>query len=246
MTDNLKKGGDKMKLFIALVLALCLTLVASPVFADAEIEVSDIEVERDGDDAEFSGSVAVTADASCEGFICGTGAGGYAYYTITSPSGDVVSSGGQSDVDYDFGCYSSESDASFVYEWSTTVGLTEYGHWVAEHGGGAWYYEITICPPTFDFGHASASSSAVCHHNPMVLLQKHPVLMIDSQGEHALFFPSDGWNEVTTKDISCGDVFIPAGTTLLLDGKWHKRTFIDDGVYKYGNAKRVAETVEFK
>ncbi len=252
------------KLFISVAIALLAMLVfASPILAwggsaEAEVNCSDISVTDDtpsvGSTIYFSGTVEITAEASCRGLGSGAAASSKAWYIIYDPSGGVVAQGCQEVSDWDVGLLCADADASQVYCWSTGVVMTIPGDWLAQHGGCAEAAFLTLIP--FKYGEASASSSAertvTAHISSMAGMAAHPVLVVELPDGRACYFASDGWGAPTTKDIVFSDgtwqIEVADGTLIQLDGNWHEKTWlIVDGqgnvTGEYGNGQTAAEDI---
>lgn len=100
--------------------------------------------------------------------------------------------------------------------------------WVWVPTGPVYYYQDG--DPAYDACFASRTVTA--HSNaPLSTGRIRPILTVLTPVDSELFFSSDGWGDPTTDDIVHNDgiwqVEIADGTRILLDGEWHRHTWIE-------------------
>jgi hypothetical protein len=231
------------KLLIAVVIALiAVAVVAGPVLADggnASVTCSDIDVTDDsppvGTTITFSGTVDITAEASARGLIPAASAKSHAYYVIVDPESNIVAEGVSDLSDCDVGLFIASADASQTFVWSSDVYIALVGDYVAEHGGSAevFYAKYFLFFGTgSDSASCSSSRTVTAHANaPLSTGRTRPILTVLTSEDREMFFTSDGWGNPTSDFIVYTDgiwqVEIAAGTTIQLDGEWHRKTWIE-------------------
>jgi len=141
----------------------------------------------------------------------------------------------------------------------------EYGKWI-QYGhynwvGSGWCREWVFVPdgdpvfyaegdPAYDACFASRTVTALSNA-PLSTGRTRPILTVLTPVDRELFFTSDGWGDPTTDGIVHNDgiwqVEIADGTRILLDGEWHKKTWIevdDQGnvIGRYGSDGHIIAT----
>jgi uncharacterized glyoxalase superfamily protein PhnB len=147
------------------------------------------------------------------------------------------------------------ADASQPYTWEADVYIDMVGEYIAMHGGYAGAYAIhwveghyagggegesrpsSWVPAHWEYDDWDCDCCCVprivlAHSNaPLATGRTRPILTILTSEDHELYFPSDGWGDPTTDDIVYNDgtwqVEIADGTKILLDGVWHRKTWIE-------------------
>jgi len=145
------------------------------------------------------------------------------------------------------GTYSAEADASYLYSWYYDVDVELVGDYIAEQGGEAYAYygywklqKVSRCNWEWvfvkddEFGpeECSAARTATAHIAASLSTGRtRPILTVQSPMDSELYFTSDGWGNPTSDVIVYNDgtwqVEIADGTKILLDGEWHRKTWIE-------------------
>lgn len=203
------------------------------------------------------------------------GASSNAWYFVIDPEGNIITQDSVILNAFDESWWYGDAmaDASQTYDWSVDILVELIGDYTAEHGGqaaamyghkvwvgglchGHWEYYID----GVDNDDCSVARTVTSHSNAAFLLTRlHPYLaiqlpaarLIERPDHDQKFFTSHGWGNPTTQDIVYTDgvwqVEIPAGTSIILDGEWHKLTWIeidDQGgvIGRYGSDGHVTAT----
>jgi hypothetical protein len=257
------------KLWIAFAIAMAALMVfAGPALAwgggcggsnaNADVDCSEIDVTDEtpvvGTTITFSGTVDITAEANARGFISTASASSTAYYVIRDPEGYIVDQGFSNMSDCDFGLFSANADASQTFYWYSDVYIDMVGDYLAEHGGSAEAFYLTVFWPGSgcDSDSCSVQRTVLAHSNaPLSTGRTRPILTVQTSEDRELFFTSDGWGDPTTDLIVYNDgtwqVEIADGTRILLDGEWHKKTWVevdDQGnvICRYGSDGHIIAT----
>jgi len=237
------------KLWIAFAIAMAALMVfAGPAMAwggscggsdaNAEVECSEIDVTDDtpcvGTTITFSGTVDIKAEAHARGLGSMASASSTAYYIIRDPEGNIVDQGVSDISDCDIGLFSANAYANLPYVWIADVYIALVGDYIAEHGGSAEASYFTLLPFRTDCecDSCSVARTVTAHSNaPLSTGRTRPILTILTSADRELYFTSDGWGDPTTDVIVYNDgiwqVEIADGTVILLDGEWHKKTWVE-------------------
>jgi hypothetical protein len=129
------------------------------------------------------------------------------------------------------------------------------GEYVAEHGGSAeasYARYFLIFGTGEDSDSCSVQRTVIAHSNaPLSTGRTRPILTILTSEDSELYFTSDGWGDPTSDVIVYNDgiwqVEIADGTRIMLDGEWHRKTWIevdDQGnvIGRYGSDGHIIAT----
>jgi hypothetical protein len=232
------------KLWIAFAIAMvAVMLIASPALAwggsgaDADVDCGDIDVTNDspviGTTITFYGTVTITAEAYTRGLGSMASASSAAYYVIRDPEGNIVAQDFSNLSDCDLGLFCARADASQIFDWSCDVYINLIGDYIAEHGGSAEAFYLTVFPTRLGCDCDSCSTSRTVTSSALTAAASHihPYLVINLPDGSRHFYGSDGWGNPTSREIAYTDgtwqVEIQDGTAIQMDGTWHKTTYLD-------------------
>jgi hypothetical protein len=121
-----------------------------------------------------------------------------------------------------------------------------WGHWVYVYGDPIFVEDDSVRDRCRSCQTFTAHSNA-----PLSTGRLRPILTVLTPVDSELFFSSDGWGDPTTDDIVHNDgiwqVEIADGTRIMLDGEWHRKTWIevdDQGnvIGRYGSDGHIIAT----
>lgn len=170
-------------------------------------------------------------------------------YTVHVPAGDWHWGNGFSyaEIDQLIGWTSNDFDVLLTGEYTAYQDgyvTAEYGYWKYGCCGLVWVPidgDDACCGP--------CSYSVIANSNaPLATGRTRPILTVLTSEDRGLYYTSDGWGDPTTAGIVYNDgtwqVEIADGTRILLDGEWHRKTWIevdDQGnvIGKYGSGGHI-------
>ena len=199
--------------------------------ADADVTIDGPTVPTTpvtGTQITVSGKIKVEANAEAAGFFVFAGAESNAGYSVSNPTGGILSSGANSESDSDFGLFQANSDADQTYTWQYKFTPLVPGDYIIYQYGdaNAWFWAIIG-------GSGDAEDNAIRTFVFRVFAQSNlfapkrcSMLHITTPNGvmSQAFYPSDGYNTgIVSQDISftSGGVTIKIlkGTTILMDGQ---------------------------
>jgi hypothetical protein len=142
------------------------------------------------------------------------------------------------------------ADAGQTFDWDATVDIDLVGDYTAEQGGTVtvyygnysqtaywtcwgWVWDEPVPNTTILTAESEPSSLTVLAHSnaPLSTGRTRPILTVLTPVDSELFFTSDGWGDPTSDVIVHNDgiwqVEIADGTRIMLDGEWHRKTWIE-------------------
>jgi hypothetical protein len=177
----------------------------------------------------------------------------YVHYVVYAPDGvtvvaeDTVHMPTEKDVRW-FYTLSSVELEDLPIEWNSgDFDVLSAGEYIAYQDGyvkaeyGYWLFECGESEPVWvpvDYDEAYCGIDPPCSYKvialsnaPLATGRTRPILTILTSQDKDVYFPSEGWGDPTTDDIVYNDgtwqVEIADGTKILLDGVWHRKTWIE-------------------